>query len=38
MSQALETMANSLYNNAVPGMWAAKVSSSEDGNQIMENM
>ena len=37
MSQALETMANSLYNNAVPGMWAAKVRSSEDGNGIMEN-
>ena len=25
MSQALETMANSLYNNAVPELWAAKV-------------
>ncbi len=25
MSQALETMFNSLYNNTVPEMWAAKV-------------
>ena len=25
MSQALETMANSLYNNSVPELWASKV-------------
>lgn len=25
MSQALETMANSIYNNAVPELWASKV-------------
>ena len=25
MSQALETMANSIYNNAVPDLWASKV-------------
>ena len=25
MSQALETMFNSLYNNTVPELWAAKV-------------
>jgi dynein heavy chain len=28
MSQALETMANSLFNNIVPEMWASKVSMS----------
>ena len=27
MSQALETMFNSIYNNTVPEMWASKVSS-----------
>ena len=27
MSQALETMFNSIYNNSVPEMWASKVSS-----------
>ena len=26
MSQALETMFNSIYNNTVPEMWASKVS------------
>ena len=30
MSQALETMANSLYNNAVPELWAAKVNSIDE--------
>ncbi len=28
MSQTLETMFNSLYNNTVPELWAAKVNSS----------
>ena len=27
MSQALETMANSIYNNSVPELWASKVRS-----------
>jgi len=32
MSQALETMFNSLYNNTVPELWAAKVTYQQAGS------
>ena len=33
MSQSLETMANSIFNNMVPELWASKV-----GNVLLYNM